>query len=99
MVLELAPTADPGLSALLAKRGYGIQAFQQVLLPAVDLAGDLDGLADDGIGLGGADADARQCKCTARKKEPAAEGNGTKSLRHRHGAPFGGNGPLEELNR
>jgi GNAT superfamily N-acetyltransferase len=32
VVLELAPTADPGLSALLAGRGYGIQAFQQVLL-------------------------------------------------------------------
>ncbi len=31
VVLELAPTADSGLNALLAERGYRIQAFQQVL--------------------------------------------------------------------
>lgn len=40
VVLELAPTADPGLNLLLAGRGYGIQAFQQVLLRELDPRGD-----------------------------------------------------------
>ena len=37
VVLELAPTADSGLNALLAGRGYGIQAFQQVFLRELNL--------------------------------------------------------------
>jgi GNAT superfamily N-acetyltransferase len=35
VVLELAPAADPGLTALVADRGYRIQAFQQVLARAL----------------------------------------------------------------